>query len=194
MKPHQSVVFEWKKVVCTTRKGVAMNEGKDQWRGELDTSTSQHAVSCIWRCNEWTHDTTGWSDRIFTIVEDLRFVIVNIYFNPQRQSNPAQTPRYAMQIFIPLSYRHCSLSSASSTVTVRLVAPCPPELLLATAELEPSASFLSGTLPKLQLDSSELGSGGFGDELVVGRAGSVGAEPEEELASGGCDGCGAVVT
>jgi hypothetical protein len=54
-------------------------------------------------------------------------------------------------------------------VTVRLVALWLSELLPATAELEPSVSALSPTLPKLQLDSRLLsrllGSGGFGDEF-----------------------------
>jgi hypothetical protein len=49
--------------------------------------------------------------------------------------------------------------------TVRLVKVGFPELLPATADPAPSASVLSGTLPKLQLDSSELGSAAFGDEL-----------------------------
>ena len=65
-------------------------------------------------------------------------------------------------------YLYCSLSSASSTVTARFVTFCPSRLLPATAELEPSASFRSGRSPKLQLDSSELGAAGLGDELVVG--------------------------
>jgi hypothetical protein len=52
-------------------------------------------------------------------------------------------------------------------VTVRRAALDDSELLDATAELEPSASALSGALPKLQLDSREVGSTGFGDEPAV---------------------------
>lgn len=88
--------------------------------------------------------------------------------------------RLAMQFKpIPFPYEfYCPLSSASSTVAVRLVIFWPSELLPATAELEPSA-----TLPKLQLDSSELGSACFDDEAAVGL-GALGA-PDE--AGRGCE-------
>jgi hypothetical protein len=92
-----------------------------------------------------------------------------------------------------ISELHCSFSSTSSTVTVRLVKFWSPELLAATAELEASASVLSATLPKLQLDSSELGSAGFGDELVLGSETDgpdpVGALDEDgPVSSSECDG------
>lgn len=66
----------------------------------------------------------------------------------------------------------------SSTVAVLLLTLCDPELLPATAELEPSPSFAPVELPKLQLDASELGSAAFADEVVVGleTAGSPDAE------------------
>lgn len=54
-------------------------------------------------------------------------------------------------------------------MTVRLETFWPSVLLPATAVLEPSASVLpGGVLPKLQLDSSELGSAGFEDAPAVG--------------------------
>jgi hypothetical protein len=65
-------------------------------------------------------------------------------------------------------YLYTSLSSASSTVAVLLVTLCDPELLPATAELEPSPSFPPVELPKLQLDSKELGSAGFDVEAAMG--------------------------
>ena len=77
-------------------------------------------------------------------------------------------------------YLYCSWSAASSTVAARFVTFCPSELLPATAELDPSASFRSGSSPKLQLDSSELGAAGLGDVFVAGTeteagSGSVGS-------------------
>lgn len=78
---------------------------------------------------------------------------------------------------------HCSGSSTSSTVTVRLVTFCSPELLPATADPEATASILSGTLPKLQLDASELGSANSGEELACGPGadgpGAVEADAED---------------
>lgn len=115
------------------------------------------------------------------------------YCLPRRiaHSSPLQNPNATLcnAMFI---YLYCSLSSASSTVTARLVTFCPSELLPATAELDPPASFRSGRSPKLQLDSSELGAAGLGDGLVVGPADVVVAEGT------GCTGaksaclCGAV--
>lgn len=93
-------------------------------------------------------------------------------------------------------YSHHPYSSvASSTIAVRLVVAWLSVLLPATAVLDPSASLLP-KLPKLQLDSRELGStvlldgpavtsdsvavsaGGLGDEAVgaVEVDGAVGAE------------------
>jgi hypothetical protein len=51
---------------------------------------------------------------------------------------------------------------------VRFVRFWSSEPLPATAELEPPASVLSGVLPKLQLDSSELGSAAFDEESADG--------------------------
>lgn len=59
-------------------------------------------------------------------------------------------------------------------------------LLLVTAELDPSASFWLGTLAKPQLDSRELGSAGFRDELDVGT------EVAVVVDSVGCTGAGSV--
>lgn len=72
-------------------------------------------------------------------------------------------------------------------VTVRLVEDEPSDPFPATPELEPSASLRSGMLPKLQLESSELDSTGFGD-VPGAAADGVGAEGVEGPASAG--GCG----
>lgn len=89
---------------------------------------------------------------IFTLIPGAQLV-----------TNPNATLCNAMYM-----YFYCSLSSASSTVTVRFVTFWSSVLLPATAELEPSASFRSGRLPKLQLDSSELGSAALGDAPEIG--------------------------
>ena len=67
-----------------------------------------------------------------------------------------------------------------------------PELLPAIAELEPSPSFPPVELPKLQLDSKELGSAAFDVEAAAGV--DVAGSPEDEGRSGeeagrGCVSC-----
>jgi hypothetical protein len=63
------------------------------------------------------------------------------------------------------------------------------ELLPATAELEPLASVLSGMLPKLQLDSSELGSAVFDEESAGGTGADESADGPgvEESDAAGAD-------
>lgn len=102
-----------------------------------------------------------------------RALLSNRALSPLRQTYYSTHPkRLAMQYTVHVLDRptflhstpHCSLSSPSSTVTLLRVAACPSELLAPTAELDPSASALSPTLPKLQLDSRLLGSAAFGEE------------------------------
>jgi hypothetical protein len=80
----------------------------------------------------------------------------------------------------------------SSTVAALLVTLGDPELLPAIAELEPSPSFPPVELPKLQLDSNELGSAGFDVEAAAGL--DVAGSPDDKGRSGeeagrGCESC-----
>ena len=105
-----------------------------------------------------------------------------------------RAPRYARDnctdfiVHCSLFIVHCSGSSTSSTVTVRLVTFCSPKLLPATTDPELTASFLSGTLPKLQLDASELGSATSGDELACGPVADGPGAVEADAEDSGTDG------